>query len=46
MGCRKTSFKKEVMPVNPFLKKEEKSQINNPTLYLKQPEKEQSLKLG
>ena len=35
MGCSKSSSKKEVYSVQAYLKKQEKSQINNLTLHLK-----------
>ena len=41
MGCSKSSSKREVYRKKAYLKKQEKSQINNLTLHLKQLEKEQ-----
>ena len=44
MGCSKSSSKREVYPIQPYLKKQEKSQINNLTLHLKELEKEEQTK--
>ena len=41
MGCHKGSSKREVIAIQSYLKKQEKSQINNLTLQLKQLEKEE-----
>ena len=41
MGCSKSSSKTQVYSNTSLLKKQEKSQINNLTLYLKQLEKEE-----
>ena len=41
MGCGKSSSKREVYRIQAYLKKQEKSQINNLTLHLKQLEKEE-----
>ena len=41
MGHSKNSSKKEVYSKQSYLRKEEKSQINNLTLHLKQLEKEE-----
>ena len=41
MGCNKSSSKKELYHNTILLKKEEKSQIRNLTLHLKQLEKEE-----
>ena len=46
MGCNKSNYKKEVYSNKSYLKKQEKSQIDNLTLHLKQLEKnKQNLKL-
>ena len=39
MGCSKSSSKREVIAIQAYLKKQEKSQINNLTLHLKELEK-------
>ena len=44
MGCSKSSFKREVYSNSTHLNKQEKSQINNLTLHLKQLEKEEQRK--
>ena len=44
MGCSKSSSKREVYSNVTYLRKHEKSQINNPTLYLHQLEKEEQTK--
>ena len=44
MGCSKNSSKREVYRNAPYLKKQEKSQINNLTLHLKKLEKEEQTK--
>ena len=41
MGCSKTVLRGKVIAIQPYLKKEEDSQINNPALHLKQLEKEE-----
>ena len=41
MGCSKSSSKREVIAIQPYLEKQETSQINNLTLHLKQLEKEE-----
>ena len=41
MGCSKNSYKREVYSNTIFLKKQEKHQIENLTLHLKQLEKEE-----
>ena len=46
MGCNKSNYKKEVYSNKSYLKKQEKSQVDNLTLHLKQLEKnKQNLKL-
>ena len=46
MGCNKSNYKKEVYSNKSYLKKQEKSQVDNLTLHLKQVEKnKQNLKL-
>ena len=42
MGCSKSSSKRKFIAIEAYLKKKEKSQINNITLHLKELEKEQS----
>ena len=44
MGCSKSSSKREVIAIQSYLKKQEKSQINNLTFYLKELEKEEETK--
>ena len=44
MGCSKSSSKREVYSNVTYLRKHEKSQINKPTLYLHQLEKEEQTK--
>ena len=44
MGCSKTSSKREFIAIQSYLKKHEKSQINNLTLQLKELEKEEQTK--
>ena len=44
MGCSKHSSKREVYSNKAYLKKQEKSQINNLTLYLKELEKQEQTK--
>ena len=44
MGCSKSSSKREVYSYTAYLKKPEKSQINNLTLHLKELEKEEQTK--
>ena len=44
IGCYKSSSKREVYSYKGYLKKEEKSQINNLTLHLKELEKEEQTK--
>ena len=44
MGHSKGSRKKEVYSIQAYFKKEEKSQIHNLTLHLKELEKEQQIK--
>ena len=41
MGCRKSSSKREVYSKRVYLKKQEKSQINNLTLHVKELEKKE-----
>ena len=41
MGCSKSSSKREVIAIQSYLKEQEKHQIDNLTLHLKQLEKEQ-----
>ena len=41
MGCSKSSSKRKFIAVQPYLKKQETSQINNLTIHLKQLEKEE-----
>ena len=41
MGYSKSSSKREVIAIQPYLEKQETSQINNLTLHLKQLEKEE-----
>ena len=45
MGCSKSSSKKELHSSTILLKKQEKYQINNVTLHLKEVEKEEQTKL-
>ena len=40
MGCRKAVLRGKFIAIQPYLKKQEKHQINNITLHLKQLEKE------
>ena len=40
MGFSKSSAKREVIAIQAYLKKQEKSQVNNLTLHLKELEKE------
>ena len=40
MGCSKSSSKRKFIAIQSYLKKQEKHQIGNITLYLKQLEKE------
>ena len=44
MGCSKSSSKREVYSYTAYIKKQEKSQINNLTLHLKELEKEEQTK--
>ena len=44
MGHSKSSSEREVLAIQSYLRKEEKMQINNPTLYLKHLEKEEQTK--
>ena len=44
MGCSKSSSKKEVYTIQSYLRKQEKSQINNLDLHLKELEKEEQTK--
>ena len=44
MGCSESSPKREFIAIQSYLKKQEKSPINNLTLHLKQPEKEEQTK--
>ena len=48
MGCSKNSSKRKFIGIQSYLKKQEKHQIDNLTLYLKQLEKEeeQQQKIG
>ena len=41
MGCSKTALRGKFIAIQSFLKKQEKHQIDNLTLYLKQLEKEE-----
>ena len=41
MGCSKSTSKREVYTIQSYLKKQEKSQINNLTLHQKELEKEE-----
>ena len=41
MGCSKTSTNREFIAIKSYLKKQEKHQIDNLTLHLKQLEKEE-----
>ena len=41
MGCSKSSSKGKFITIQAYLRKQEKSQINNLTLHLKQLEKEE-----
>ena len=44
MGCCKTSYQREVPSDTGLLKKQEKSQIDNPIYHLKELEKEEQTK--
>ena len=44
MGCSKIVLRGKIKPIKSYLKKQEKSQINNLTLNLKQLEKEEQTK--
>ena len=44
MGCSKSSSKRKFIAIQSYLKKQEKSQINNLTLCLKELEKEEQTK--
>ena len=44
MGCSKSSLRGKFIPIQSYLKKQEKSQINNLTLQLKELEKEEQTK--
>ena len=44
MGCSKSSLAGKLIAKKSYLRKQEKSQINNLTLHLKQLEKEESTK--
>ena len=44
MGCSKSSSKGKIRAIQSYLKKQEKSQINNLTLHLKELEKEEQTK--
>ena len=44
MECSKSSSKREFIAIQAYLKKQEKSQINNLTLHLKELEKEEQTK--
>ena len=46
MGHRKSSSKREVIAMQAYLRKQEKAQINNLTLHLKQLEKEEQTKVS
>ena len=39
MGCNKSNSKREVYMIKAYLRKQEKSQVNNLTLHLKELEK-------
>ena len=41
MGGSKSSFKSEVIAINVYIEKQEKSQINNLTLHFQELEKEE-----
>ena len=43
MGCSKSSSKRQFIAIQSYLKKQEKHQINNLTLPLKQLEKQQKI---
>ena len=42
MGCSKAVLRRKFIAIQAYLRTQEKSQINNLTLYLKQPEREQT----
>ena len=44
MGCSKAVLRGKFIAIQAYLKKQEKSQINNLTLYLKELEKEEETK--
>ena len=44
MGCRKAVLRGKFIAIQPYLREQEKSQINNLTLHLKQLEKEEQTK--
>ena len=44
MGCSKPPLRWKFIAIQPYLKKQEKSQINNLTLHLKELEKEEQVK--
>ena len=44
MGCRKAVRRGELIAIQAYLKKQEKSQVNNLTLHLKELEKEEQTK--
>ena len=44
MGCRKAVLRGKFTAIQSYIKKQEKSQINNLTLHLKQLEKEEQKK--
>ena len=44
MGCSKSSSKKKFIAIQAYLRKQEKSEINNLTLYLKELEEEEQTK--
>ena len=44
MGRRKAALRRKFIGIQSYFKKQEKSQINNLTLHLKEPEKEEQTK--
>ena len=44
MGCSKAVLRGKFIAIQAYLKKQEKSQINNLTLHLKEPQKEEQTK--
>ena len=45
MGCSKSSSKRDVYSIQAYLRKQEKSQINNLTLHLKEIEEQTKLEV-